>query len=105
VEAHHLIHWADGGATDLANLAALCPRHHSEHHAGVFTLTGDPTTPDGLTFADRNGRPITVTPPRRWGHDPPDTEDLPGAGAYRPPTGERCDMHSVHFPASPAPPD
>ena len=31
-DAHHLVHWADGGASDLANLALLCGRHHSVVH-------------------------------------------------------------------------
>ena len=30
----HLVHWADGGATDLQNLALLCPRHHRAWHRG-----------------------------------------------------------------------
>jgi hypothetical protein len=31
-DAHHLIHWADGGTSDLSNLALLCGRHHSVVH-------------------------------------------------------------------------
>ena len=31
-DAHHLIHWADGGQSDLSNLALLCGRHHSVVH-------------------------------------------------------------------------
>lgn len=31
-DAHHLVHWADGGRSDLANLALLCGRHHSVVH-------------------------------------------------------------------------
>ncbi|MEO7124824.1 MAG: HNH endonuclease [Nakamurella sp.] len=31
-DAHHLVHWADGGATDLDNGALLCPRHHTIVH-------------------------------------------------------------------------
>jgi hypothetical protein len=30
--AHHVIHWADGGATDVSNAALLCQRHHSTVH-------------------------------------------------------------------------
>ncbi len=33
-EAHHVLHWADGGATDLANLRLLCWRHHRDEHEG-----------------------------------------------------------------------
>ncbi len=30
--AHHVRHWADGGATDLPNLVLLCHQHHHDHH-------------------------------------------------------------------------
>ncbi len=43
-DAHHLIHWADGGPTDLGNACLLCPRHHTIVHrdrlAGVVTDRG-----------------------------------------------------------------
>lgn len=33
--AHHIIHWADGGPTDLDNLVLLCTQHHTlVHHGG-----------------------------------------------------------------------
>ncbi|MEI2826271.1 MAG: HNH endonuclease signature motif containing protein [Dermatophilaceae bacterium] len=31
-DAHHLVHWADGGATDVSNGALLCGRHHTIVH-------------------------------------------------------------------------
>jgi hypothetical protein len=31
---HHLLAWIDGGATDLANAALLCERHHTQVHHG-----------------------------------------------------------------------
>jgi hypothetical protein len=31
-DAHHLVHWADGGKTVLANLRLLCRTHHREEH-------------------------------------------------------------------------
>ncbi|MBE1611551.1 HNH endonuclease signature motif containing protein [Actinopolymorpha pittospori] len=30
--AHHLIHWADGGPTDIGNGVLLCPTHHDMIH-------------------------------------------------------------------------
>jgi Domain of unknown function (DUF222)/HNH endonuclease len=36
-DAHHLVHWADGGPTSLANLVLLCRRHHRAVH-GRFTV-------------------------------------------------------------------
>lgn len=41
-DAHHLVHWIDGGATDLANLALLCRRHHRALHEGGFDLRPTP---------------------------------------------------------------
>jgi hypothetical protein len=31
-DAHHIIHWANGGKTELANLRLLCPQHHTSAH-------------------------------------------------------------------------
>jgi hypothetical protein len=33
-DAHHIIHWADGGETALYNLVLLCRRHHTATHEG-----------------------------------------------------------------------
>ena len=52
-EAHHLIHWLDGGPTDLANLILLCRAHHRAVHEGGWQLARDP-----------DGR-LTATPPHR----------------------------------------
>jgi len=34
-DAHHIVHWADGGSTQADNLQLLCRRHHrlAHHHA------------------------------------------------------------------------
>src|ERR1700712_692751 len=42
LHAHHLVHWEDGGATELDNLVLLCPYHHRLHHRGGITITGPP---------------------------------------------------------------
>jgi hypothetical protein len=49
-DAHHIVHWVDGGTTDLANAALLCARHHQIVHrdrltARVLAPPGDPTQP------------------------------------------------------------
>ena len=36
--AHHLVHWTEGGLTDLANLVLLCHRHHWAVHEGGWKL-------------------------------------------------------------------
>jgi hypothetical protein len=63
LEIHHRVHWRDGGPTDDTNLLALCPFHHDGHHRGEFTITGDPTRPDGLTFHTDTG--LLIGPPQR----------------------------------------
>ncbi|WP_462417951.1 HNH endonuclease signature motif containing protein [Kytococcus sp. Marseille-QA3725] len=37
--AHHVVHWADGGPTDVDNLALLCERHHTVVHRDGLTGT------------------------------------------------------------------
>jgi hypothetical protein len=51
-DAHHLIHWIDGGTTDLNNAALLCPRHHTIAHRDQ--LAGA-LTPEGVTWDIRPG--------------------------------------------------
>jgi hypothetical protein len=58
-DAHHVLHWADGGATALDNLLLLCRRHHRMvHRPGGFRLAiedGSPVfrRPDGSPLEDR----------------------------------------------------
>ena len=58
-DAHHVVHWADGGLTALRNLILLCRRHHRLIHTrGGFRLElvdGRPLfkRPDGSLLEDR----------------------------------------------------
>jgi hypothetical protein len=58
-DAHHVVHWADGGPTALQNLLLLCRRHHGMvHHPGGFRLEmtdGRPVfrRPDGSLLDER----------------------------------------------------
>ena len=36
-EIHHIIHWADGGRTDINNLVMLCLIHHNQLHDSGWT--------------------------------------------------------------------
>jgi hypothetical protein len=60
-DAHHLEHWADGGATRLDNLVLLCRRHHRlvhEHRWRAITSgSGE------LVFSRPDGRVLEVAPP------------------------------------------
>jgi hypothetical protein len=103
LEIHHLVHWRDGGTTDPHNLLGLCGKHHRAHHAGEFTIAGNPELADGLTFTDRRGRPITGPLAR-----PPDGPPPRGA-PYTAATGERFEgrwltLHDDSPPGGPAPP-
>ena len=53
-EAHHLVHWLDGGPTDLANLVLLCRAHHRAVHEGGWQLARGP---DGRLTATPSPRP------------------------------------------------
>lgn len=41
-DAHHIVHWADGGPTSLVNLALICRQHHRRLHEGRWQLTRGP---------------------------------------------------------------
>ena len=60
-DAHHLQHWADGGATALDNLVLLCRRHHRAVHEEGFRITLDAT--GDVQFVRPDGRPFPVVPP------------------------------------------
>jgi hypothetical protein len=66
-QVHHIVHWADLGPTDYLNLVLLCPRHHRLVHEHGWSVHGNPSLPDDLTFVRPDGR---EHPPRRG--DPPD---------------------------------
>jgi Domain of unknown function (DUF222)/HNH endonuclease len=55
-DGHHIIHWIDGGPTDMDNLVLLCRRHHRTVHEGGWTIHRDHTGPH---------RRIIFTPPAR----------------------------------------
>jgi len=71
LQVHHVVHWEDGGPTDMPNLVALCPWCHRAHHRGVFDIVGDADDPDGLRFVDPDGNDITRPPPHRPPMPPP----------------------------------
>lgn len=97
LENHHIQHWRDGGSTDMDTLVSLCPRHHRDHHAGHFSITGDPSTPDGLVFRGHGG----------WTIGPEIPDDIP-APRHPPPQpqptrGWSMDTSCIHFSPARAP--
>lgn len=73
VDAHHILHWADGGETKPDNLTLLCSHHHTLLHEGRFRIrrNGD----GSLRFERADGRVIP-----RFGYrleDMRDDDDVP----------------------------
>jgi hypothetical protein len=59
-DAHHIVHWIDGGPTTLENTVLLCRRHHRAVHEDGFGIT---MTEGALTFLRPDGRPLPEAPP------------------------------------------
>ncbi len=60
--AHHMVHWGQGGTTDVANLVLLCYRHHWMIHEGGWQLA-----------RDEKGRMLAIAPTpifRTWTRAP-----------------------------------
>ncbi len=64
VDAHHIVHWADGGETRLDNLVTLCRHHHRAVHEGGFDVRmgadGNPV------FFDPRGQRVPSVPETRF---------------------------------------
>ncbi|MHA0288729.1 HNH endonuclease signature motif containing protein [Mycobacterium sp. C3-094] len=82
LHAHHLVHWEDGGPTEMWNLALVCPYHHRAHHRGLITITGPA---DQLVVTDVAGRALTSASLARTPTQPP-----PDVAPCFGPTGERA---------------
>ena len=53
LHAHHVIHWLDGGPTELDNLVSLCHFHHHSVHEGGWNIESD--RPGVFRFIDPSG--------------------------------------------------
>ena len=62
--AHHLVHWAQGGATELSNLVLLCHHHHRRVHEGGWRLA---RSDDGKMLAIA---PVATVPAHAPAPDP-----------------------------------
>ncbi|WP_298803849.1 HNH endonuclease signature motif containing protein [uncultured Pseudokineococcus sp.] len=61
-QAHHVVHWADGGPTDLSNLALVCGHDHRRVHTGALVAH----LVDGRPVITRAGDPPPATAPPPW---------------------------------------
>ncbi len=59
-DAHHIVHWADGGETKLSNLVLLCRRHHRLLHEGGISVKMNEK--GAVQFLDKRGRPLERSP-------------------------------------------
>jgi hypothetical protein len=64
INIHHVIHWIDGGYTDLENLVTLCTHHHHRVHEGQWKVMGNAN--GILRFAGPSGRVMTSRPSPLW---------------------------------------
>jgi hypothetical protein len=62
-DAHHVVHWADGGATRLENLALVCRHHHRLLHEEGYRLELNPWEGGRPVFYDPRGVPVPDVAP------------------------------------------
>ena len=65
--AHHIVHWADGGPTNLTNLVLLCDHHHrAVHHAGWDIVIAEDRRPEFIppAWIDPDRQPRRNNQPR-----------------------------------------
>ena len=65
-DAHHIVHWADGGETKLDNTVLLCRRHHRRVHEGGYRVC-----------SNRNGQIVFFTPRGNALFEAPPLPELP----------------------------
>lgn len=97
LDAHHIVHWANGGETSLANLTLLCHHHHTLMHEGQFSVVRRDdgqlqfTRPDGSAI---DNKPVPLGTDTSAGASLAETETTPWAGC-----GDSMDysiaMHNV----------
>jgi len=70
-QAHHIVFWREGGATDLDNLATLCSWHHKLVHEYGWWIKG--SAQGDLRWYRPDGTPYVAGPAPT--HDPPALTD------------------------------
>ncbi|BCW72787.1 hypothetical protein NicSoilB8_38310 [Arthrobacter sp. NicSoilB8] len=111
-DADHLLAWADGGTTGIANLGQPCPKHHRLKHSSAWQPVGaSKTSPPGWISPSGRHYPAEHQDwePPHWPHHTPmpqsllDQDPPPDTGPDAPlPTDPFPDWH--HFTTSHAMP-
>ncbi|WP_040632921.1 HNH endonuclease signature motif containing protein [Mobilicoccus pelagius] len=60
-DGHHIRHWADGGTTDLPDIALLCRHHHTVVHR-----QGHLVDDHGVHWRRSDGSPVGNAPRIGW---------------------------------------
>jgi uncharacterized protein DUF222/HNH endonuclease len=92
-DAHHIVHWANGGETKLGNLISLCSRHHALVHDKGYLIASEPA---GFAFYSPQGTPMPSCPKLRAGPgDITTTHDavIAPATIVPPSSGGRLDLN------------
>jgi hypothetical protein len=83
LHAHHVVHWADGGETELENLVMVCNFHHHSLHEGGWNVinkngrfvfydpSGSESTVESMAAADGDHTLPAVVPLRKSGSAEP----------------------------------
>jgi Domain of unknown function (DUF222)/HNH endonuclease len=61
IDLHHVVFWANGGQTKLANLICLCKRHHTIVHDKDIIIAA--AVGGGFAFYLADGTPVPASPP------------------------------------------
>ena len=67
-DAHHVVHWADGGETRLQNLVLCCRFHHRALHEEGFQVVADAA--GQFQFLRPDGVPLPAEPPAASWEEP-----------------------------------
>lgn len=92
LHAHHVIHWARGGKTDVSNLISLCHFHHRSVHEGGWTVRA---VGSRWVFSDRKGKDRAIPMFRSSTVNPLPRQKGNGTAAPLAASGERCDAHYI----------
>lgn len=90
LHAHHIIHWAKGGPTELANLISVCDFHHHKLHEGGWNIE---VTDRGFVFVDPAGTRHLVPVLRLPTRQPLNRRN--GAAAPLAGLGERANLNYI----------
>jgi hypothetical protein len=100
VQIHHVLHWVDGGHTDVDQMVSACARCHTLIHLGLLTVE---THADGtFGYRDRTGRLLpdhdraAEDHTRAWLSDPATPPDAAAGGNSRRKGIRRTDPHDLH---------